>query len=173
MKMATKWFQSLTRQKSSEASVSSSSGTLPSFTLAPDGTRREAFELKELDLTGGHHIKVVEIPEEIPTTNQRDNEPMRHKFDFIIAAMGYSIGLGNVWRFPYKVYTNGGGSFLIPYFTVLVLLGLPIFFMELVLGQYSNRGPVKVFGRLASIFKYFTCQRPEKKIVESNQRFLL
>ena len=142
--MATKWFKKWTRQDSEPSSTS-----LPNFTSNPDG-----FEMSQMDLTGGHHIKIVEIPPEIPTTNQqRGGEPWTHKIDFILAALGYSVGLGNVWRFPYQVYKNGGGSFLIPYFTVLAILGLPMFFLELVLGQYSNRGPVKVFGRLAPIFK--------------------
>ena len=62
-----------------------------------------------------------------------------------------SVGLGNVWRFPYKCYKNGGGVFLIPYLVMLVLAALPIFYMELALGQFGRLGPNKVFGKLAPI----------------------
>ncbi len=49
-------------------------------------------------------------------------------------------GLGNVWRFPFTAYENGGGAFLIPYICVLMLVGRPLYFMELALGQFSSAG---------------------------------
>lgn len=76
-----------------------------------------------------------------------------NKCDFFLSALGYAVGLGNVWRFPYLAYKNGGGSFLIPYTIMLVFTGLPLFFMELALGQYSGCGPTRLFGRMAPIFK--------------------
>ena len=48
------------------------------------------------------------------------------------------VGLGNVWRFPYTAYANGGGAFLIPYIIVLMLIGRPLYFMELAMGQFSS-----------------------------------
>ena len=50
-------------------------------------------------------------------------------------------------------YQNGGGSFLIPYAIMLLFAGLPIFFLELSLGQYSRQGPLKAFGMMAPAFK--------------------
>ena len=76
-----------------------------------------------------------------------------NQFEFILATMGYAVGLGNIWRFPYLVYKNGGGTFLVPYFIMLIFAGLPLFFLELILGQYSGQGPAKVFGRMSPIFK--------------------
>ncbi|WP_230741842.1 sodium-dependent transporter [Methanooceanicella nereidis] len=61
------------------------------------------------------------------------------KLGFILAAVGSAIGLGNIWRFPYMTYSNGGGAFLIPYFTALILVGITVMMLELVLG-HSTKG---------------------------------
>ncbi len=56
-----------------------------------------------------------------------------------------SVGLGNVWRFPFVAYDNGGGAFLIPYFIVLIIIGRPLYFLEMVIGQFSSSGTVKIW----------------------------
>ena len=64
---------------------------------------------------------------------------------FIFAAIGSAIGLGNVWRFPYLAYDNGGGAFLIPWIIGLVILGVPWMMMEFGMGRYFQRSAPGVF----------------------------
>ncbi len=59
---------------------------------------------------------------------------------FVMAVIGSAIGLGNVWRFPYVCYQNGGGAFLIPYFFALFTCGLPLLIVEFGLGKRSGSG---------------------------------
>ncbi|VVC91962.1 unnamed protein product [Leptidea sinapis] len=72
--------------------------------------------------------------------------------EFILACLGYAVGLGNVWRFPYLCYRNGGGAFLIPFFLMIILIGLPIFYLELYMGQYTALGPIKAFSYISPFF---------------------
>ncbi|XP_046354589.2 sodium-dependent proline transporter-like [Haliotis rufescens] len=60
--------------------------------------------------------------------------------DYLLSVIGFSVGLSNVLRFPYVCNKNGGGAYLIPYMTCLMLCGLPLFFLEVAIGQFSGKG---------------------------------
>lgn len=53
---------------------------------------------------------------------------------FILAMIGAAVGLGNIWRFSYVVYSNGGGSFFIPYLIAIALMGIPFLILEYGMG---------------------------------------
>ncbi|CAF5201181.1 unnamed protein product, partial [Rotaria magnacalcarata] len=82
-----------------------------------------------------------------PKTTSEDEE--HHEWDrpieFVLSLISNSVGLGNVWRFPYLAARSGGGAFLIPYFILYFLIGAPIYYLELALGQFSSRGPATAF----------------------------
>ena len=67
------------------------------------------------------------------------------RFGFIMASIGSAIGLGILWKFPYTVGQNGGGLFLLSYFICLILVGIPLFIAELILGRGSQKAAVKAF----------------------------
>ena len=68
---------------------------------------------------------------------------------FILAAMGSAIGLGNIWRFPYIAYENGGGAFIIPYLIALLSAGIPLLFFDYSLGHRFKGSPPLTFRRLS------------------------
>ncbi|XP_066977932.1 sodium-dependent dopamine transporter [Macrobrachium rosenbergii] len=89
----------------------------------------------------------------VATTEGEERETWGKKVDFLLSVIGFAVDLANVWRFPYLCYKNGGGAFLLPYCVMLVLGGIPLFFMELALGQYNRKGAITCWGRLVPLFK--------------------
>ncbi|WP_252231639.1 sodium-dependent transporter [Clostridium sp. ZBS15] len=66
---------------------------------------------------------------------EENREQWGSKIGFILAAIGSAIGLGNIWRFPYVVYSSGGGAFLIPYFFAIFTAGIPLLILEYGVGH--------------------------------------
>ena len=75
-------------------------------------------------------------------SGQRD--AWSNQCEFFVSSLGLAVGLGNIWRFPYVCYQNGGGTFLIPYITMLFFVGIPALFFEQSTGQYAREGVNKV-----------------------------
>lgn len=56
--------------------------------------------------------------------------------EFWMTSLGTAVGYGSIWRFPYLIHKNGGGAFLIPYTLILVLFGIPQYYLEFSIGLY-------------------------------------
>lgn len=67
---------------------------------------------------------------------------------FILAAIGSAVGLGNIWRFPYVAYENGGGAFLIPYLVALFTAGLPLLFLDYAIGHRTRKSAPEAYAQL-------------------------
>ncbi|KAG5336886.1 SC6A1 protein, partial [Acromyrmex charruanus] len=76
-----------------------------------------------------------------------------NKLDFLFSCISVSVGLGNVWRFPYLCYKNGGGAFLITYGIAMLFCGIPIFFQEVAIGQYLGAGGMSLVGQLCPLLQ--------------------
>ncbi|XP_034240905.1 sodium- and chloride-dependent GABA transporter 2-like [Thrips palmi] len=85
--------------------------------------------------------------------NQEGRVGWGHKLDFLFSCISVSVGLGNVWRFPYLCYKNGGGAFLVTYAIAMVFCGVPIFFQEVAIGQYLGSGGMTLVGQLCPILQ--------------------
>ncbi|NNP73756.1 SNF family Na+-dependent transporter [Acinetobacter defluvii] len=67
---------------------------------------------------------------------------------FILAAIGSAVGLGNIWRFPYVAYENGGGAFLVPYLIAIFAAGLPLLFLDYAVGHKYRKAPPIAYKKL-------------------------
>ncbi|XP_065366659.1 sodium-dependent nutrient amino acid transporter 1 [Calliphora vicina] len=78
-------------------------------------------------------------------TSSKPKEQWGNDIEFLFSCISLSVGLGNIWRFPYIAFQNGGGAFVIPYLIVLLIIGRPVYYLEILLGQFSGRGCIKAF----------------------------
>ena len=78
---------------------------------------------------------------------QRENWSSRT--GFILAAVGSAVGLGNIWRFPYVAYDNGGGAFMVPYLIALLTAGIPLLFLDYVIGHKYRAAAPRAYKKFA------------------------
>ncbi|XP_074640483.1 sodium- and chloride-dependent glycine transporter 2-like [Tubulanus polymorphus] len=120
-----------------------------------DDTKRKENGSDTISIISEKPIDLVAVETgnlQVPDKDEPSRENWSGKFDFLLSCIGYAVGIGNVWRFPYLCNRNGGGAFLIPYALALALAGLPLFFMELSLGQFGSLGPITIW-RCLPLFK--------------------
>lgn len=80
------------------------------------------------------------------------HEHWDNPIEFLMTCIGFAVGLGNVWRFPYLCFQNGGSAFVIAFFILLIFMGLPLFFLELTVAQFSKLGILKIWQKLSPAF---------------------
>ncbi|XP_056300742.1 sodium-dependent dopamine transporter [Pseudoliparis swirei] len=133
---------------------------LMSSVVAPEKPTSNTMGPKEVELVLVKEQNGVQITSSTivaPTPNQtissgEERETWGKKIDFLLSVIGFAVDLANVWRFPYLCYKNGGGAFLVPYLFFMLIAGMPLFYMELALGQYNREGAAGVW-KICPIFK--------------------
>ena len=84
--------------------------------------------------------------------------PGEHHYDnyyeYCLSLIGFAVGLGSFWRFPYLVYKNGGGAFLIPYFFAMLVIGMPLLYLETAVGQIFQCSLPKIFSKINRGLKF-------------------
>nr|XP_033187040.1 sodium-dependent nutrient amino acid transporter 1-like [Bombus vancouverensis nearcticus] len=111
-----------------------------------EGHRNPAFSMDETGKTKSHEgprESIVRCPETVKETEARST--WDNQIEFLMSCIAISIGFGNIWRFPFTAYENGGGVFLIPYIIVLFVVGKPFYYLEVILGQFSSSSSIKVW----------------------------
>ncbi|KAM8739730.1 sodium- and chloride-dependent betaine transporter-like [Acanthopagrus schlegelii] len=89
----------------------------------------------------------------IPEEGGPPRRKWANKMEFMFSMAGEIIGLANIWLFPYLCFKNGGGAFFIPYFILLLFLGMPLFVLETAVGQYTSEGGVTAWRKICPAFE--------------------
>ncbi|KAJ8261723.1 hypothetical protein GJAV_G00157650 [Gymnothorax javanicus] len=76
-----------------------------------------------------------------------------NKTEFRLTMVAAVLGLGSIWRFPYLFHNGGGGAFLLPYLVCVIFCGMPMFFLETAVGQYTGEGPYTAWRKICPIFQ--------------------
>ncbi len=76
------------------------------------------------------------------------------KIGFVLAAAGSAVGLGNIWRFPYLAYENGGGIFLLVYLILAVTFGFALMCAEIAIGRKTGKSAIEAFGDLSKKYTF-------------------
>uniref|UniRef100_A0A1A8BJH0 Transporter n=2 Tax=Nothobranchius kadleci TaxID=1051664 RepID=A0A1A8BJH0_NOTKA len=115
-------------------------------------------EKQALDSTGEQcwlgeaqsEMQLSAVPDTVRGETAGEDRPAwDSKIQYVLAQVGFSVGLGNVWRFPYLCHQNGGGAFMLLYVFLLTVVGVPLFFMELAAGQSIRQGSIGVWKHIS------------------------
>jgi hypothetical protein len=89
-----------------------------------------------------------EIEKNASSNDEHYEHPTREVLEsneYLIALVGYAIGIGNLWRFPYVIAQNGGAACLVAYLVCLVLVAAPLFLYELIIGQHTGLSTIRCY----------------------------
>ena len=79
----------------------------------------------------------------------QQEESFNNALQYWLTCIGYAVGYGNIWRFPYLLYSNGGGAFLVPYFISVCLIAIPMYSVETAFGQCYRKQLSERFGSIS------------------------
>ncbi len=77
------------------------------------------------------------------------HENWSSRFAFLMASVGFAVGLGNIWRFPYQTGENGGAAFVLVYLACALGIGVPILMAELLVGRRGKLSPPEAMAKVA------------------------
>ena len=83
------------------------------------------------------------------------NEGFSNIMGFIFTAIGFAVGVGSLWRFPYVMGSNGGALFIICYIVIILLIGVPLLTAEISMGFASQKTPIQAYQTLAPGKKWY------------------
>jgi hypothetical protein len=104
---------------------------------------------------GNYHDSQFE-PDIIVPVIGKGRDEWTNKIEYMLSVIGYVVDLGNCIRFPYICYKNGGGAFLVPYFIFLFVIGIPMMYLEMSIGQFFHVGNITLWSKVNIFMKGIT-----------------
>lgn len=100
------------------------------------------------------HMRHLEVENELDWKQGKDRSrsQFNNQLQFWFSCLGFAVGYGNIWRFPYMLYTNGGGVFFIPFITWIFIIVYPLFYLEVAYGTVYRRLMDRIFEPINSKF---------------------
>ena len=83
-----------------------------------------------------------------------DKNEWGSNLSFVLAMVGSAVGLGNIWRYPYVLYSNGGGAFYIPYLVAIILMGIPFLILEYGVGYNFKSSFPKAIRKIHANYEF-------------------
>ncbi|XP_053771442.1 orphan sodium- and chloride-dependent neurotransmitter transporter NTT5 isoform X2 [Desmodus rotundus] len=106
----------------------------------------EETEEKELQTSGSPSLRLT--TKEILASKNQSSFAQTKSTETLLIQLAFSIGLGNLWRFPYLCHQNGGGDFILMYLFMLLLFGIPLLYMEMIVGQWLHTDNIQMWKQL-------------------------
>ncbi|XP_045173767.2 sodium-dependent proline transporter-like [Mercenaria mercenaria] len=102
-------------------------------------------QLKPIEIQTNNSNSMESVEKTAPQQDQRKPYQFSSTFSSYLTLIGYALGMGDIWRFPFMAYRNGGGAFLIPYVVMVIVCGIPLYFLEYSIGKFAGRGPYRIW----------------------------